>query len=76
MKQNSRRLYDLGEMFIGACACWVGLASVNSSQLSAALTLCSGLYIIVRGLDNYYQGMLLAERRREQEKHESEGSVG
>lgn len=57
MRTAWRALYGAAEIVIGIAACWSGLGSSAASELSARLTVASGVYIIVRGLDNLQQGV-------------------
>jgi hypothetical protein len=57
VRENFRWFYGIGEVCVGIAACWVGLNSANTEGLASAIALATGVYVIVRGLDNYYQGM-------------------
>jgi hypothetical protein len=56
VRTSWRALYGAAEIVIGIAACWSGLGSSSASELSASLTVASGVYIVVRGLDNLRQG--------------------
>jgi hypothetical protein len=51
-----RPVYGLAEIILGVAACWVGLSPNSSNTFSATLSLIGGIYIIVRGIDNYNKG--------------------
>jgi len=54
-RRDYRRVYGAGETALGMALCWAGLGAVATISPSAsATTVLGGVYIIVRGLDNYY----------------------
>src|SRR5258708_4252844 len=57
VRTTLRWFYGIGEVCVGIAACWVGLNSATTEGLASAMALAAGVYVIVRGLDNYYVGM-------------------
>jgi hypothetical protein len=51
-----RSLYGAAEIVVGAAACWVGLGHPSTNGLTGSLAVAGGVYIIVRGIDNWVQG--------------------
>jgi hypothetical protein len=71
-RKRFRRLYAISELVAGALACWAGLNATHLSVFSPSIALAGGIYIIVRGLDNYEQGSILAEQKAVEEDEELE----
>jgi hypothetical protein len=72
-RRTMRWLYGAAEIAVGLAACWVAIGQSSKSGVEGAITLGSGLYIIVRGFDNC--GVARAEKRKlaeEQQKVRSE----
>jgi hypothetical protein len=51
-----RSVYGAAEVVVGAASCWNGLGTTSSNSLAAMLSVAGGLYIIVRGMDNFETG--------------------
>jgi hypothetical protein len=51
-KKAMRTLYGIAEILVGLAACWVAIGQNLKSGIEGAIALGSGLYIIVRGIDN------------------------
>ncbi|MDT4968652.1 MAG: hypothetical protein QOJ64_3389 [Acidobacteriota bacterium] len=51
-RETMRTLYGIAEILVGLAACWVAIGQSSKSGIEGAITLGSGLYIIVRGFDN------------------------
>ena len=64
-RQFIRRAYGAVEVGIGAALCWVPLGNPAIDNFSRALAIASGIYVIVRGLDNYVQGQPLFHLTRQ-----------
>jgi hypothetical protein len=70
VRKSFRRLYGFSEVIAGLFACWVGLGQIQSAlrfspgaedpgypfSFRIGVALAGGIYIIVRGLDNYGKG--------------------
>jgi hypothetical protein len=54
-----RVVYGMAEIAIGLAACWAALGAATAPPLVVALTLASGVYVIVRGVDNAVVGWVL-----------------
>jgi hypothetical protein len=56
VRENFKQLYGLAEIAIGLSAAWTGFPKLAAEPLPGALALAAGVYIIVRGIDNYVVG--------------------
>jgi hypothetical protein len=56
IRARFRSAYGLAEVAVGLAACWVALQKADVGGLAIGLTLASGVYVMVRGLDNVAQG--------------------
>jgi len=54
--------YGLTEVMVGIAACWVGLGEVPK-DMHTGLSLTCGIYIMVRGLADFAQGLDRKERK-------------
>jgi hypothetical protein len=55
-RRRARSLYGIVEIWIGGAACWAGLGHTDVSGFAGGVTLAGGVYVIVRGLDNFVDG--------------------
>jgi hypothetical protein len=56
VREHFRRFYGVAEVAIGLVGCWAGLLKSASDSLLAVVAIASGVYVIVRGIDNFVQG--------------------
>jgi hypothetical protein len=56
VRENLRKLYGIAEIVVGLVACWAGFGKLMSETLGGTIALAGGVYIMVRGIDNYVQG--------------------
>jgi hypothetical protein len=61
-RTRAQVLYGMFEMFVALTGFWYALGSRASPQASAA-AIIAGLYVFVRGLDNYRAGITEQHRR-------------
>jgi hypothetical protein len=57
LKKRHQALYGAAEIFGGAVICWLGLSSRQPRGAAVGIALASGIYIFVRGIDNFVEGM-------------------
>jgi hypothetical protein len=57
-RKYMRSVYGAAEVVLGAATCWNGLGSTALSAFAAMLSVAGGLYIIVRGFDNFAAGRI------------------
>jgi hypothetical protein len=66
MRGFAPKIYSQSEIIVGLAMCWLGLhpsqsspspqaSLLSSDQLIKALAVIGGIYVIVRGLDNYHK---------------------
>ena len=55
-RERMQSVYGVVEVCIGAAACWAGLGHTQVSGFASGITLAGGIYVIVRGLDNFFKG--------------------
>jgi hypothetical protein len=56
-RRFARLWYGAAETVLGIAFCWAGLLSVSAVSWASAASVVGGVYIIVRGLDNFQQGI-------------------
>lgn len=56
IKTRLLKFYGLAEAGIGVAACWVGFSQIGVSAMTLSLTLAGGVYLIVSGVENYFEG--------------------
>lgn len=56
VRRTNRATYGVGEVVIGGILCWSTMNDKEPGDLSTALKLGAAVYIVVRGLDNSYEG--------------------
>jgi hypothetical protein len=59
IRSNFQNIYGAAEICIGIISCWSALSNPKSEALAVSLALAGGVYLIVRGIDNYKQGSTL-----------------
>lgn len=57
VRRTNRALYGVSEVMIGGVLCWSTLSVKEPGDLGTALKLGAAVYIVVRGLDNSYEGL-------------------
>ncbi len=55
-RQTFRRSYGVSELGVGLFGCWATLTRNDPDRLALALGIAGSVYIIVRGLDNIWEG--------------------
>ena len=56
LREARRDIYGVGEVCVGATMCWFGVNAATADALPSIIAIAGGVYVIVRGLDNYFQG--------------------
>ncbi|SRR6266516_1215433 len=56
VRENARSWYGAAEIIIGVALCWAGLGAAQTASLAASASAIGGVYVTVRGLDNWKQG--------------------
>lgn len=56
IREHFKRLYGVAEIVIGLTGCWVGLSKISGESLASIVAVASGVYVTVRGIDNFVQG--------------------
>lgn len=57
-----RPLYGVCEIIIGMMSCWSGLKNSSPIALSATVSFIGGIYIMVRGFDNFFNDKYLTDK--------------
>lgn len=57
LRESFRIFYGSAEICVGATMCWLGVNAATADALPSVIAIVGGVYVIVRGLDNYFQGM-------------------
>jgi hypothetical protein len=56
LREANRQIYGIGEICVGSSMCWFGVNAATPNALPSIIAMAGGVYVIVRGLDNYAQG--------------------
>jgi hypothetical protein len=57
LRNKQRAIYGFFEVAVGVAAVWSSTLTISSPNLSNAIAVLGGVYIIIRGLDNIDQGL-------------------
>lgn len=56
-RENKRKQYGIIEVSFALVSGWVGINKIETSGFVETITILTAIYLIVRGLDNYYIGV-------------------
>lgn len=57
LRTYMRSLYGMSEVVVGGAAIWVGVGHASSEALTSVIVIAGAIYIVVRGIDNMFEGM-------------------
>lgn len=64
-RRYGSRSYGVTEIAVGAFSSMIGMHDLATNATNAMLKVAGGIYIVVRGLDNYLKGVEACQKRRE-----------
>jgi hypothetical protein len=63
LRGRTPRAYGVFETLVGAMTIWIALVAPATQGLTRIIGILGGIYIVVRGLDNFDKGLTLGELR-------------
>ena len=63
VRSTMRTFYGAAETIVGVAVCGAGMRHIDNDAITSVFAFASGVYVIVRGLDNFFDG-----RKRSRER--------